>query len=78
MQEVFPSHTNILLSDGVGPAVVSKHLIGQADHTMPFDIANLEVFRAGMETGFPDPAFTVFVTFAHPDLLSVLLQPPGC
>lgn len=35
-------HTDILLRDGVRPSVVSEHLIGQADNTMPFNIANLE------------------------------------
>lgn len=36
------SHTNILLSDGVRPSIVSKHLICQADYTMAFNIAHLE------------------------------------
>lgn len=36
-----PSRTDILLRDGVRPSVVSKHLISQADYTMPFNIAHL-------------------------------------
>lgn len=60
------SHTDILLSDGVGPPVVSKHLIGQADHTMPFNIANLGEFS---------PTATTADICTHQHLLSVLLQP---
>lgn len=59
------SHTDILLSDGVGPPVVSKHLIGQADHTMPFNIANLGEFG---------PTATADIC-THQHLLSVPLQP---
>lgn len=52
--EVFLFRTNVLLSDGVGPAVVSKHLVGQADHAVPFNVANLE-------TGFTDTGSTVLL-----------------
>lgn len=33
--------TNILLGDGVRPSVVAKHLIGQANDAMPFNVTNL-------------------------------------
>lgn len=36
------SRTDVLLGDGVRPSVVSKHLVGQADYTMPFNVAHLK------------------------------------
>lgn len=36
------SHTDVLLSDGVRPSIVAKHLVGQADHAVALDVAHLE------------------------------------
>lgn len=42
--DVCVCRTNVLLTDGVRPSVVSEHLIGQADYPMPFDVAHLKEF----------------------------------
>lgn len=31
----------------MGPPVVSEHLVGQADHAVPLDVADLEEFSQG-------------------------------
>lgn len=36
------THTNILLSDGVGPSIVAEHLVGQTNDSMTLDVAHLE------------------------------------
>lgn len=35
------SHTDVLLSDGVGPSIVAEHLVGQADHAVALHVAHL-------------------------------------